>query len=45
MEMEKERLLERIEVNPKVMAGKPVIKGDSLDCPLHSQPLSQWGDD
>jgi uncharacterized protein (DUF433 family) len=25
--MEKEKLLERIEVNPKVMAGKPVIKG------------------
>jgi uncharacterized protein (DUF433 family) len=30
MEMEKERLLERIEVNPKVMAGKPVIKGTRL---------------
>jgi uncharacterized protein (DUF433 family) len=28
--MEKERLLERIEVNPKVMAGKPVIKGTRL---------------
>ena len=28
--MEKERLLERLEVNPKVMAGKPVIKGTRL---------------
>jgi uncharacterized protein (DUF433 family) len=28
--MEKEKLLERIEVNPKVMAGKPVIKGTRL---------------
>ncbi|WP_448583704.1 DUF433 domain-containing protein [Thermocrinis sp.] len=28
--MEKERLLERIDVNPKVMVGKPVIKGTRL---------------
>lgn len=28
--MERNRLLERIELNPKVMAGKPVIKGTRL---------------
>jgi len=28
--MEQNKLLERIELNPKVMAGKPVIKGTRL---------------
>ncbi len=28
--MERDKLLERIELNPKVMAGKPVIKGTRL---------------
>ena len=28
--MEQDRLLERIELNPKVMTGKPVIKGTRL---------------
>jgi uncharacterized protein (DUF433 family) len=28
--MEKEKLLERIVINPKVMVGKPVIKGTRL---------------
>jgi uncharacterized protein (DUF433 family) len=28
--MEREKLLERIAVNPKVMGGKPVIKGTRL---------------
>ena len=28
--MEKNKLLERIEINPKVMVGKPVIKGTRL---------------
>ncbi len=28
--MEQPKLLERIELNPKVMAGKPVIKGTRL---------------
>jgi hypothetical protein len=43
--MEKKKLLERIEVNPKVMAGKACHYRDSLDRPLHSQALSQWDDD
>ncbi|NLO50831.1 MAG: DUF433 domain-containing protein, partial [Bacteroidales bacterium] len=28
--MEQEKLLNRIEINPKVLAGKPVIKGTRL---------------
>jgi len=28
--MERDQLLERIEVNPKIMVGKPVIKGTRL---------------
>jgi len=28
--MEQDKLLERIELNPKIMTGKPVIKGTSL---------------
>jgi len=37
----KQALLERIEINPKVMVGKPVIKGTRLPVELILKMLSQ----
>ncbi len=39
--MEEERLLNRIEVNPKVMMGKPVIKGTRIPVELILRKLSE----
>ena len=36
-----QRLLDRIEVNPKVMVGKPVIKGTRIPVELILRMLSQ----
>lgn len=35
------KLLERIEVNPKILAGKPVIKGTRISVELILRMLSQ----
>ena len=37
----KERLLNRIEINPKVMLGKPVIKGTRITVEIILRKLSQ----
>lgn len=37
----KQTLLERIEINPKVMVGKPVIKGTRIPVELILKMLSQ----
>lgn len=39
--MEREKLLNRIEVNPKVMMGKPVIKGTRIPVELILRKLSE----
>ena len=39
--MEEKRLLNRIEVNPKVMMGKPVIKGTRIPIELILRKLSE----
>jgi len=36
-----QKLLDRIEINPKVMAGKPVIKGTRIPVELILRMLSQ----
>lgn len=36
-----DKLLKRIEVNPKIMAGKPVIKGTRITVDLILRKLSQ----
>ncbi len=36
-----QKLLDRIEINPKVMAGKPVIKGTRIPVKLILRMLSQ----
>ncbi|MCK4394639.1 DUF433 domain-containing protein [Candidatus Bipolaricaulota bacterium] len=36
-----ERLLDRIEINPKIMVGKPVIKGTRVPVELILKMLSQ----
>lgn len=36
-----ERLLDRIEINPKIMVGKPVIKGTRVPLELILKMLSQ----
>lgn len=36
-----QRLLDRIEINPRVMAGKPVIKGTRIPVELVLRMLSQ----
>jgi len=37
----KQRLLDRIEINPKVMVGKPVVKGTRIPVELILRMLSQ----
>jgi len=39
--MMEERLLDRIEINPKIMVGKPVIKGTRVPVELILKMLSQ----
>ena len=41
MQSVKEKLLQRIEVNPKVMVGKPVIKGTRIPVELILRLLAQ----
>jgi len=41
MQRVKEELLQRIEVNPKVMVGKPVIKGTRIPVELILRLLAQ----
>ena len=36
--MTDQQLLERITLDPKVMVGKPVVKGTRLTVRIHSQP-------
>ncbi len=39
--MERRKLLDRIEINPKVMLGKPVIKGTRIPVELILRKLSE----
>lgn len=39
--MEQEKLMDRIEINPKVMLGKPVIKGTRIPVELILRKLSE----
>ncbi len=40
--MKDQDLLERIALNPKVMAGKPIIKGTRLTVRVYSQFARTW---
>ncbi len=41
--MERNQLLERIALNPKIMVGKPIIRGTRLTVQYILNLLSTWG--